>query len=241
MPSPTKAMIFTNVNLINNAKHVYDMIKNVNPNVEMILSIDIQMTASIEYGDVALPANTWTESEGLEVTASCSNPFLQIWKGGVRPIFDSRDDLVILAQIAERLSALTSDSRIRDYWKFALEGKREVYIQRLLDSSTTTVGYKLDDIMAGKYGPPGGALMLFRTYPRVPFWEQVHESLPFYTDTGRLHAYADVPEAIEYGENFIVHREGPEATEYLPNVIVSSNPYIRPNDYVVWLAAEHLH
>ena len=28
-----------------------------------------------------------------------------------------------------------------------------------------------------------------------------------------------------------MHREGPEATPYLPNVIVSSNPYIRPENY----------
>ncbi len=239
MPTPTKVMMFTNVNLINNAKHTYDMLKNVNPNVEMIVSIDIQMTASIEYADVALPANTWLEFEGLEATASCSNPFLQIWKGGVKPIFDSRDDIVILAQIAEKLGELTGDTRFRDHWKFALEGNREVYIQRLLDTSTTTVGYQLKDIMSGKYGPPGGALMLFRTYPRIAFWEQIHEDQPFYTDTGRLHAYTDVPEAIEYGENFIVHREGPEATPYLPNVIVSSNPYVRPNDYGIPLDAEH--
>jgi nitrate reductase alpha subunit len=39
MPTPTKAMIFTNVNLLNNAKHAYDMLKNVNPNVEMILPL----------------------------------------------------------------------------------------------------------------------------------------------------------------------------------------------------------
>ncbi len=239
MPTPTKAMLFTNVNLINNAKHVYEMLKNVNPSVEMILSIDIQMTASIEYADIALPANSWLEFEGLEVTASCSNPFLQIWKGGIPPVFDSRDDLIILAQIAEALGTITGDKRFRDYWAFALDGKREVYIQRLLDSCTTTVGYRLEDIMAGKYGPPGGALMLFRTYPRIPFWEQVHEDLPFYTDHGRLSAYTDVPEAIEYGENFIVHREGTEATPYLPNVIVSSNPYIRPNDYGIPLTAEH--
>ena len=93
--------------------------------------------------------------------------------------------------------------------------------------------------MKGKYGPSGGALMLFRTYPRIPFWEQIHESQPFYTDTGRLHAYTDVPEAIEYGENFIVHREGVEATPYLQNVIVSSNPYIRPNDYGIPRNEEH--
>ena len=70
--------------------------------------------------------------------------------------------------------------------------------------------------MAGKYSPSGGCLLNFRTYPRIPFYEQVHDSEPFHTDTGRMHAYADVPEAIEYGENFIVHREGPEATPYLP-------------------------
>ena len=92
MPTPTKAMIFTNVNLINNAKWAYGMIKNVNPNVEMIVSVDIQMTASIEYSDIALPANSWLEFEGLEITASCSNPFLQIWKGGIPPVFDSKDD-----------------------------------------------------------------------------------------------------------------------------------------------------
>jgi nitrate reductase alpha subunit len=239
MPTPTKAILFTNVNLINNAKWAYGIIKNVNPNVEMIVAIDIQMTASIEYADIALPANSWLEFESLEITASCSNPFLQIWKGGIPPVFDSRDDVMILAGLAKALTDVTGDRRFAEYFKFALEGRSDVYIQRLLDTCTTTQGYKLAEVMAGKYGPPGGALMLFRTYPRIPFYEQVHDSEPFHTDTGRLHAYADVPEAIEYGENFIVHREGPEATPYLPNVIVSTNPLVRPEDYGLPVSAEH--
>jgi len=239
MPTPTKAILVNNVNLINNAKWAYGVIKNVNPNVEMIVSVDIQMTATIEYADLALPANSWLEFEGLEITASCSNPFLQIWKGGIPPVFDSKDDLDILAGIANALADVTGEQRFRDNFKFADPKQRGIYIQRLLDTSTTTAGYKLDDIMAGKYGPSGGALMNFRTYPRIPFYEQVHDSQPFFTDTGRLHAYSDVPEAIEYGENFIVHREGPEATPFLPNVIVSANPYIRPEDYGIPLDAEH--
>lgn len=239
MPTPSKAIVFTNVNLINNAKWVYEMLKNVNPLVDMIVSVDIQMTSSIEYADIALPANSWLEFEDLEITASCSNPFLQIWKGGIPPVFDSKDDPTILAGIAKALGEITGDSRFYDMFKFEHEGKRSVYIQRLLDTCTTTAGYKLEDIMAGKYGPPGGCLMNFRTYPRVPFYEQVHDSLPFFTDTGRLHAYADTPEAIEYGENFIVHREGPEATPYLPNVIVTSNPLVRPEDYGIPADAEH--
>jgi len=109
MPSPTKAIFTTNVNLINNAKWLparsyslqrgaaYGMIKNVNPNVELIVTMDTQMTASVEYSDFGLPANSWVEFEDLEITASCSNPFLQIWKGGIKPLYDSKDDLSILA------------------------------------------------------------------------------------------------------------------------------------------------
>ena len=239
MPTPTKALFFSNVNLFNNAKHAYAMLRNTNPKIDMIVSVDIQMTASVEYADIALPANTWVEFEDLEVTASCSNPFLQVWKGGIQPVYDSKDDLTILAGIASALGDVTGDKRFRDYFHFELEGQRKVYLQRLLDTSTTTAGYTVDDLMAGKYGPSGGALMMFRTYPRVPFWEQVTEDMPFLTDTGRLNSYSDVPEAIACGENFIVHREGTEATPYLPNVIVSTNPNVRPDDNGIPLDAEH--
>ncbi|MBI2060935.1 MAG: molybdopterin-dependent oxidoreductase [Nitrospirae bacterium] len=231
LPSPTKLLWFTNVNLFNNAKWAYEMLKNVNPNIELIISQDIEMTSTVEYSDIALPAHSWMEFTVHEITASCSNPFLQIWKGGMPPVFDTRDDVVIYAELSKRLGEILNDARFPNYWKFALEKRTDVYIQRLLDASATTRGYQVSDIMAGKYGEPGVALLLFRTYPRIPFWEQIHDSVPFFTPTGRLQAYNDEPEVIEYGENFVVHREGPEATPYLPNVIVSSNPHIRPDDY----------
>ncbi|MFQ6675445.1 MAG: molybdopterin-dependent oxidoreductase [Fidelibacterota bacterium] len=237
MPTPTKMLWHTNVNLLNNAKYVYEMVRNVNPNIDLIISQDIEMTATCEYADVVLPANSWAEQQSYELTASCSNPFLQIWNGGLKPVFDSRDDVLIFAQVAARMGEILEDKRFSDYWKFALEGKTGVYIDRLLDGSNTTHGYTTRDIMAGKYGEPGAALMLFRTYPRIPFYEQVKEGTPFFTPTGRLQAYNDEPEVIEYGENFVVHREGPEATLYLPNVIVSTNPLIRPDDYGIPLSA----
>ena len=138
---------------------------------------------------------------------------------------------MIMAKVAERLGQKLDDQRFSDYWKFALEDRGEVYMQRLLDASATTRGYTVEDVVDGKYGEPGAALMMFRSYPRVPFLEQIQDDEPFRTETGSLHSYCDIPEAIEYGENFIVHREGPEATPYLPNVIVSTNPLIQPEDY----------
>ncbi len=242
MPTPTKFLWFSNVNLFNNAKHAYDMLFVVNPKIDCIIAQDVEMTSSCEYSDIVYPANTWMEFQTYEITASCSNPYLQIWKGGIPPVHDSRDDVHILAEAAEALTKETGDARYADYWRFILKDKAEgvnVYIQRLLDASTTTRGYKVADIMAGKYGTEGVVLMLFRTYPRIPFWENVHDNAPFWTDTGRLNAYCDIPEAIMHGENFIVHREGPEATPYLPNVIVSSNPLIRPDDF--GLAREAMH
>jgi len=229
--TPTKVMWFNNVNLINNAKWVYEMFKNVNPRIDLIMSSDIMMTSSIQYADVGFPVNSWMEFENYEVTCSCSNPFLQVWKGGIKPLHDTKDDVVIPALIAKRMGEILGDGRFADYWKFVLEGRPEVYMQRLFDGSVPTRGYRVNDMIAGKYGVPGGALLNFGTYPRTPFYEQVVYDRPFFTDDGRLHSYCDIPEAIEYGENFVCHREAVEATPYLPNVIVSTNPYIRPEDY----------
>ncbi|GIK17970.1 MAG: nitrate oxidoreductase subunit alpha [Leptolyngbya sp. PLA2] len=242
MPSPTKFLWFTNVNLFNNAKHAYDMFFNVNPKIDCIVAQDIELNSTCEYSDIILPALSWPEFQTWEMTGSCSNPFLQVWRGGIDPVHDGRDDVRILAESAEALGREVGDSRFADYWRFVLDDPREgvrVYIQRILDASTTTRGYNVSDIIDGKYGEPGVCLFLFRTYPRMPFYENVHDDLPFWTDTGRLNAYCDIPEAIRHGENFVVHREGPEATPYLPNVIVSSNPLIRPDDFGLPREAMH--
>jgi len=235
-PTPTKVIWYNNANFLNQAKWVYNILVNVLPKVDMIIDQQIEWTGSAEYADVVLPVNSWVEQEDFECGASCSNPFLQVWKGGIKPVHDTIDDGAVFAGVARAMAAATGDARFADYFKFVSEKKAKVYLQRVFDNSTTTRGkdgpYNVDKLLAGDYGgEPGAALMLFRTYPRVPFWEQIHDSIPFYTDCGRLASYCDLPEAIEYGENLIVHREAVEATPYLPNVIVSSSPFVRPVDY----------
>ena len=236
LPTPTKVIWYNNANFLNQSKWIYNIIVNVLPKVDMIIDQQIEWTGSAEYADVVLPVNSWVEQEDIECGGSCSNPFLQVWKGGIKPVHDSIDDAAVFAGIARALSEKTGDKRFGDYFKFVTEKKANVYLQRVFDNSTTTRGtdgpYNVDEMMAGKYGgEPGAALMLFRTYPRVAFWEQIHDSIPFYTDSGRLAGYCDLPEAIEFGENLIVHREAIEATPYLPNVIVSTSPFIRPVDF----------
>jgi len=106
------------------------------------------MTATVEYSDVTFPANSWPEFRTLEVTAACSNPFLQVWKGKISALYDTKDDVMISALVAAKIGELVGDKRCADYWKFVLEASPEVYMQRLFDTSTTTRGFRVDDIMA---------------------------------------------------------------------------------------------
>jgi len=233
MPTPTKVIWVANVNLLNNAKWAYNMIANVDPKVEMICYNEWEWTGSCEYADVVFPVHSWVELTQPDFTGSCSNPFLQVWKGGIKPLFDTKMDGEVMALVASKIADLTGDQRYRDYFKFHLEQNTLVYIQRCFDASVTTKGYKAEEVLKSDRG----WLMLFRTYPRIPAWEQINESVPFYTKTGRMEFYREEPEFLEYGENLIVHREPVEATPYLPNVIVATHPAIRPADYGIPLTA----
>lgn len=229
MPTPTKLIWYNNANLINQAKWAYNLVYKVNPKVDMIVDQQIEWTGSAEFSDIVLPVNSWIEGQTLEMAGSCSNPFLQLWKGGIDPLHDTIDDIEVFATVGRALGKEIDEKRCAQYWEFSKTP--EVYLDRVLAASFTTDGYNTADIMSGKYGLSGGVLMQYLTYPRVPFVEQIEQSLPFYTDTGRMNSYVDIPEAIEYGENMIVHREAVEATPYLPNVIVSTSPYVKPKDY----------
>src|SRR5262249_18000379 len=152
--------------------------------VDLVVDQQIEWTGSAEYSDIVLPVNSWVEFEDYEAGASCSNPFLQVWKGGIKPVHDSRDDGGVFPGVARAVATRLKGQRFADYFKLITEKKAKVYLQRVFDGSTTTRGkdgsgqdraYQVDELLAGKYGgEPGAALLLFRTYPRVPFWEQVH-------------------------------------------------------------------
>ncbi len=233
MPTPTKVEWHINDNHLNNAKWAFNMLQNVYPREEMIVVHDWEWTGSCEHADLVFPVHSWVELTSPDVAASCSNPFLQAWKGGIEPMYDTRQDHEILANVASKLTDLTGDKKWRSHFKFTLEDNAEVYLQRILDAGSTTAGYKLDELLKQERG----SMMLFRTYPRIPAWEQINESKPMYNKTGRLEFYRDEDEFIEYGENLIVYREPVEATPYLPNAIVATHGAIRPNDYGIPLDA----
>ncbi len=216
IPTPTKMVWTANTNMLNNCPWLYNVVTHELPKVELYINNDWEHNLSCEFSDIALPIHSWLETTLPDIAGSATNPFCSIWKGGLKPVFDSRMDSETVAGVARKFTEMTGDPRFESYFKYILEGNSEWYIQRLMDASTTLKGYNCREIL--KSGR--SVLMNFRTYPRVTGYEQIQESVPFYNKTGRLEFYREEDTFIHEGENVMVYREPIEATVFLPNVIV---------------------
>ena len=198
------------------------MVRNVDPNIEMIVTQDIEMTSDVNHADIAFACNSWMEFTYPEMTATVSNP-ADLEGRHPSALYDTRNDADTFGAVAVKLTEMTGDVRIRQVFHFVYMNRVDVYVQRMLDASATCYGYSADVMLKSEKG----WMVMGRTYPRHPLWEETNESKPQWTRCGRIETYRIEPEAIEYGENFVVHREGPEATPYLPNAIMTSNPSAR--------------
>lgn len=223
MPAPTKSMWFANANsILGNVKWHYNTVVNVLPKIEMIAVQDWWWSTSCEWADVVFAVDAWAELKYPDMTASCTNPFLAVFPRTPLPrSFETRGDIEVPMLVARHLAQITGDERFNQMWHFVEQGQAEVHLQRILDASSNTKGYRFEEIeRRASEGVP--ALMLNRTYPRTVGYEQVTDSKPWYTKTGRLEFYRDEDEFIEAGENLPVHREPIDSTFYEPNVIVAA-------------------
>ncbi len=230
IPCPTKSLWFANANsILGNVKWHYNTVVNVLPKIEMIAVNEWWWSTSCEWADVVFAVDSWAELKYPDMTASVTNPFLNVFPKTPLPrIFETRGDIEVLALVGDAMAKETGDKRFSDTWKFVKEKKVEVYLQRVLDASANTRGYKFEEIEAkAKEGIP--AIVMSRTNPKCVGYEQVTDSRPWYTKSGRLEFYREEPEFIEAGENLPVHREPIDSTFYEPNVIVTpKHEAIRP-------------
>ncbi len=222
IPTPTKSLWFSNANsILGNVKWHYNTVVNVLPRIEMIAVQEWWWTASCEWADVVFGVDSWAELKHPDITASVTNPFLQVFpRTPLKRIFNTIGDIEVLALVGAKLAELTGENRFSDYWKFVRDRRTDVYLQRILDFSTNTKGFRIAELEArAREGVP--ALLNSRTTPKVVGYEQVTDSRPWYTKSGRLEFYREEDEFIEAGENLPVHREPVDSTFYEPNVIIA--------------------
>lgn len=230
MPTPTKAILVSNSNsLIGNVKHHFDLVMNTLPKVDFIGVSEWWWTASCEYADIVYPVDSWAELKYPDVTISVTNPFLYTFPATPLPrIHNTRSDLEVAAGIGNALGKLTGDTRHDRYWHFINQGNVRPHIQRVLDHGNATRGYTIEHMEErAAYGTP--VIIQTRTYPKYSSYEQVVESKPWYTKTGRLEFYREEPEFQDAGENVLIHRETLDSTFFEPGVLVSApHPLLRP-------------
>lgn len=222
IPCPTKSLWFANANsILGNVKWHFNTVVNVLPRIEMIAVNEWWWSTSCEWADVVFAVDSWAELKYPDMCASVTNPFLSVFpRTPIKRIFETRGDIEVLMIVGKKMAEKTGDKRFADMWKFVETNQMEVYLQRILNASNNTKGYQFTDLEAkAKDGTP--TLMMNRTNPKTVGYEQVAESRPWYTKSGRLEFYREEDEFIAAGENLPVHREPIDSTFYEPNVIVA--------------------
>jgi len=230
LPAPTKAMWLNNSNsVIGNVKWHYDVVNNTLPRIEFIAFSDWWWTGSCEYADVVFACDSWAEFKHPDMTASCTNPFVQMYpKGQIKRVFDTKSDMEIIAGVSKALGTLYKDERFAKMWKFVDDDNVEAYLQRIIDDTPGLKGYRVEVLLQkAMQGVP--MLVNNRTYPRISSYEQAKGEQPWHTKTGRVEFYRPEQDFLDAGENLVVYREPVDSTVYEPNVIVARpHPAIRP-------------
>ncbi len=188
--------------------------------IEFVATFDFQMTTSCQWSDVVFPATSWYEN--YELTATILHPYLQIQQPAIKPLFESKSGLWVMRELAKRLNP---EFEKHFYPDLDEEEASLKVIELLLETGgSETKGITLDML---KKGP----VRLHSTAPndrQIPFWEQVHERVPFpprsyppplpvtakFLKSGRIEFYKDEDLFLQMGEQLPLHKETFLETEY---------------------------
>ncbi|WP_436910154.1 molybdopterin-containing oxidoreductase family protein [Halosimplex marinum] len=208
-----------NCNLLNQTKHqehvMNNFVKHPDTANELFIVSDMHMTYSARHADIVLPAPSWLECEYPDITVGPENPFVHMDHGVMDPIYDTKQDGEVVAMVAEKLDEkIPPEERnvdsYREYFAEFLDedGDPTRYIQEAFDAGITTQDIDVEDLRDGP------ERLNLKTYPRIPFYSQVHDDRPFYTKTGRMEFHKEEDRFIELGRDDIDHFESPEGTPY---------------------------
>ena len=188
--------------------------------IEFVATFDFSMTTSCQWSDVVFPATSWYEN--YELTATILHPYLQLQQPAIKPMFESKTALWVARELAKRL-----DPDFEKYFFPELDENEAP--QKIIEILLETGGFETKGITLDmlKKGP----VRLHSTAPndrQIPFYEQVHERVPFpprsypaplkatakFLKSGRIEFYKDEDLFLKMGEHLPVHKETFKETEY---------------------------
>jgi anaerobic selenocysteine-containing dehydrogenase len=99
-PYPIKALWFAFINFLNQCANSNKIIEEFYPSLEFIVQTELFMTPSARYADLILPVCSF-----LEFSDFIANPYpnVQLQQKVIDPLFESKSDVTIVSELAERL------------------------------------------------------------------------------------------------------------------------------------------
>ncbi len=160
--------------------------------LDLVVVVDHQMTETVRWADVVLPATTWYEKTDL--TATPLHPFLQLQQPAIEPVGEARSELWMWREIVRRIDP----AKATEYFEIDEEAAIEAILAAGDAPGGPTEGITLEALRAGP-------VRLKVPDPDIPFRAQIEDLEPFpprslpaplektaaFVPTGRIEFYKD--------------------------------------------------
>jgi len=99
-PYPIKAVWFAFINFLNQCANSNKIVEEFFPNLDFIVQTELFMTPSAKYADLILPVCSFLEFSDFMFMPY---PYLQLQQKVIEPLYESKSDVTIVSELAERL------------------------------------------------------------------------------------------------------------------------------------------
>ena len=186
-------------NLLGEASDQSNLTRNVLPQIELIVSPEIEMSTTAQLADIVLPVVSWFELP-YDIATTPAHPYIQLHEGGLEPMFEAKTDIWIYHELCKRLGTA-------DRFKFT---RPEEAIELLLE----TGGPQVKGITFERLKKERTIRVNLPSSPYASFTEEIEGKKKFKTASGRQELYKDEDRFIQFGEQLPVHKEPHVATPY---------------------------
>ena len=165
-PYPVKAVWFSFINFLNQCANSRKIAEEMFPKLDLIVDTELFMTPTARYADIILPVCSYLEFSDF---IPHPYPYVQLQQKVIEPLYESKSDVDIAAQLARRLG-----------FEGYFEGGEKGFIDLILDSGNDSIkGITQEKLKQG-------AMPL--NY--IPAMEPGFD-IPFSTPSGKIELYAE--------------------------------------------------
>jgi nitrate reductase alpha subunit len=170
-------------NLLGEASDQSNLTRKVLPQIELIVSPEIEMSTTAQLADIVLPVVSWFELP-YDIATTPAHPYIQLHEGGLEPMFEAKTDIWIYYEMCKRLGPATSSSST------ALRKPFELLLE--------TGGPQVKGITFERLKKERCIRVNLPSSPYASFTEEIEGKKKFKTASGRQELYKDEDRFIQY-------------------------------------------